>query len=268
MSIKHTKVSIKADTADATEIQPSDWNDDHVFVGGLDLTNNKIVNLATPTVSTDAATKAYVDANVGGSIVTDSNFQGNGTSGNPLHISTAQAFSTPGDILVGPGGQNAVVCRNIQCLDELQVLGASITPRDAWNGVSLDTVNTTGVTVGHAAGAGVAMYPVTTTNTTLGSASVVLIDQDELPFDGSFAIFSLKGTNKTYRITDGGTQAGTAWPFSFYGFALGTGKFIDIGTVAGSYSTATFMFDQNGLRSGVGSTGIHTWMLVSVGVKF
>jgi hypothetical protein len=36
------------------------------MTGNLNLSNNKIVNLATPTVSTDAVTKAYADALVGG----------------------------------------------------------------------------------------------------------------------------------------------------------------------------------------------------------
>ena len=36
------------------------------MTGNLNLSNNKIVNLATPTLSTDAVTKAYADALVGG----------------------------------------------------------------------------------------------------------------------------------------------------------------------------------------------------------
>jgi hypothetical protein len=37
------------------------------MTGNLNLSNNKIVNLATPTLSTDAVTKSYADALVGGS---------------------------------------------------------------------------------------------------------------------------------------------------------------------------------------------------------
>lgn len=37
MALKHKKNSAKADGADATLVQPSDWNDDHQVVGGLDL---------------------------------------------------------------------------------------------------------------------------------------------------------------------------------------------------------------------------------------
>ena len=36
------------------------------MTGNLNLNSNKIVNLATPTLSTDAVTKAYADALVGG----------------------------------------------------------------------------------------------------------------------------------------------------------------------------------------------------------
>jgi hypothetical protein len=39
--------------------------------GQLDALTNKIVNLGTPTAGTDAATKAYVDANAGGDVVDD-----------------------------------------------------------------------------------------------------------------------------------------------------------------------------------------------------
>lgn len=37
MTLKHKKTSEKSDSGDATIIQPSDWNDDHAVVGGLDL---------------------------------------------------------------------------------------------------------------------------------------------------------------------------------------------------------------------------------------
>jgi len=37
MTLKHKKTSAKSDSGDATIIQPSDWNDDHTVIGGLDL---------------------------------------------------------------------------------------------------------------------------------------------------------------------------------------------------------------------------------------
>ena len=39
--------------------------------GNVDVTTNKVINLATPTADTDAATKAYVDAHAGSGTVTD-----------------------------------------------------------------------------------------------------------------------------------------------------------------------------------------------------
>lgn len=55
------------------------------FTGALDMTSQKITNLANPTAAQDAATKAYVDANVGGSglnfsIAGSSNLSSPGTS--------------------------------------------------------------------------------------------------------------------------------------------------------------------------------------------
>lgn len=44
---------------------------DNRFEGVVDMTTNKIVNLATPTTGTDAANKAYVDSQIGASWIED-----------------------------------------------------------------------------------------------------------------------------------------------------------------------------------------------------
>ena len=43
-----------------------------LMTGNFDLNSNKIINLATPTLSTDAATKQYVDDNSQGLVTKDS----------------------------------------------------------------------------------------------------------------------------------------------------------------------------------------------------
>lgn len=50
MSIKHKKTSGKADGTDADLVQPSDWNDDHKVVGGLDLPLETVTAPPTDTV--------------------------------------------------------------------------------------------------------------------------------------------------------------------------------------------------------------------------
>lgn len=50
MSLKHKKTSAKSDSGDATVIQPSDWNDDHTVLGGLDLPAETVTPPPTDTV--------------------------------------------------------------------------------------------------------------------------------------------------------------------------------------------------------------------------
>lgn len=49
MTVKHAKTSAVADGADASLVQPSDWNDDHVINGGLDL---PLETVTAPTADT------------------------------------------------------------------------------------------------------------------------------------------------------------------------------------------------------------------------
>jgi hypothetical protein len=201
-------------------------------------------------------------------IATSPNFVGTGKPGSPLELASGVVIPGTGGngaLRIGSDGGGQLACRYIQVTDELQVLGATSTPRDAWFGVSHDVVDAPGVTVGAAAGPGVTTYSIETTNTARGAVSVVAIDQRELPFDGSIAFFTAKGAGVTFRITDGGAQSGSAWPFTFGGASLNSGGHVDIGNVDGAYSGAMFMFDQNGARSG---TGVSSWMLMSVGMRF
>jgi trimeric autotransporter adhesin len=68
---------------DGNTISSTNTNGDVVIdpngTGNVDVSNAKIVNLATPTTGTDAATKAYVDANVGASNLTMSGDTGTDT---------------------------------------------------------------------------------------------------------------------------------------------------------------------------------------------
>lgn len=53
MALKHAKTSGKADGGDATFVQPSDWNADHV-ISGLGVPVNKLLS-ADDTIAADTA---------------------------------------------------------------------------------------------------------------------------------------------------------------------------------------------------------------------
>jgi len=72
--------------------------------GNVDLGNNKIVNLATPTASTDAATKAYVDSAPTGGTVTTKTANYNAVAGDIVLCNTSGGEFT---ITLPPAASNA-----------------------------------------------------------------------------------------------------------------------------------------------------------------
>jgi hypothetical protein len=96
---------------------------DVIIIGSLDMTGDKITNLGTPTVSSDAATKGYVDSSPAASTVTrdfvnvlDPNV------GDGLAIDTSIAIGTDGfpvvsyfDGRIGASDLRFVHCTSINC---------------------------------------------------------------------------------------------------------------------------------------------------------
>lgn len=58
--IDHELVAVTPDDP-TKEINPSDWNGDHVIRGDVDFDGHKITNIGAPVADDDAATKEYVD---------------------------------------------------------------------------------------------------------------------------------------------------------------------------------------------------------------
>jgi hypothetical protein len=62
MSIKHTFVSAIPDGPDATQVRPSNWNEDHTIDGDVDFNGNRATGLDDPVDPQDAATRAFVES--------------------------------------------------------------------------------------------------------------------------------------------------------------------------------------------------------------
>lgn len=106
----------------------------------LDVQSNKIINLATPTASTDAATKGYVDSASGG-----------GGGGNKTGLS----LGIPGTLVVGAGTSrvyfvSAATITNVIASVGTQPTGASIIFDVKKNGSTIftTTANRPTITVG------------------------------------------------------------------------------------------------------------------------
>ena len=76
--------------------------------GNVDVVNNKVINLAPPTASTDAATKAYVDAAAGGGCGYMQTFTSSGTWTKPATVSAVYVTMVGG----GGGGGSGDCCGN------------------------------------------------------------------------------------------------------------------------------------------------------------
>ncbi|HEY1814908.1 MAG TPA: hypothetical protein VGG74_21320 [Kofleriaceae bacterium] len=64
--IKHTFVSAKPASTDASVVGASQWNADHTITSDVDFATHKAINVVDPTSAQDAATKNYVDTHAGG----------------------------------------------------------------------------------------------------------------------------------------------------------------------------------------------------------
>lgn len=176
------------------------------------------------------------------SVSVGSNLVGDGTPGDPINLAASIATT------------------NAQFTDEMQANAALIgrLSLDGFDPQTLSAGNNTVVVT-----PATTTIPCATANTQPGAVVVNLIDQGELPFDGSIAIFTASTSGSEFRVKDNGTQAGTAYPFSF-GAGLNSGLFVDVGNNIGNgtYTSVIFLFDENGTRSGL---GVSTWIPLQLG---
>ena len=141
------------------------------MTGNLNLNSNKIVNLATPTVATDAVTKAYADALVSGGSGSFTNLTVTGTTTLATAL-TGVLKGTSGVVSVATAGTDYAGISTAQSFTAGQrgsvsalTDGATITP-------NFNTANNFSLTIG---GARTLANP---TNITAGQSGVIVITQD------------------------------------------------------------------------------------------
>ena len=105
------------------------------ILANLDLDNNKIINLATPTLPTDAATKAYADSVTSGLITLVSDITGTGNVGtnitttfrqNPIFLGTDSLTIPLGTTAQQPGSPAIGMIRYNTTINNLEIYNNSI----------------------------------------------------------------------------------------------------------------------------------------------
>jgi len=225
---------------------------------GIDLSNDKITNLATPTADADATTKAYVDTQIGAnSVITVK-----ADSGSDLAISLLDSsLSILGGTNIGSilGDSNTVTINLDSSVYGLAALTADSSSITNISGTSLNysTINATTGTVSQLSS---------------DSAHIGVIDNNTLRTN---ALAADSGTITTLNSTDlvstNITRTNTTVAAGTYGSAslvpsltINASGFVDsIGTVAvagvtsTSYDSATGVFTINTADGGVFTTTIH-----------
>jgi hypothetical protein len=142
------------------------------MTGNLDLNSNKIINLATPTLTTDAVTKAYADALVGGSgtgSFTTLTVTGTTTLATSL---TGILKGTSGVVSVATAGTDYAGISNVQTFTAGQRGGVSALTSAATITPNLATANNFSLTLDTNA------TLANPTNIVAGQSGVILITQD------------------------------------------------------------------------------------------
>ena len=142
------------------------------MTGNLDLNSNKIINLATPTLTTDAVTKAYADALVGGSgtgSFTTLTVTGTTTLATSL---TGILKGTSGVVSVATAGTDYAGISNVQTFTAGQRGGVSALTSASTITPNLATANNFSLTLDTNA------TLANPTNIVAGQSGVILITQD------------------------------------------------------------------------------------------
>ena len=106
-----------------------------VILSELDLNNNKIINLATPTLPTDAATKAYADSVTSGLVTLVSDITGSGNVGtnitttfkqNPIFLGTDSLTIPLGTTAQQPGSPTIGMIRYNTTINNIEIYNNSV----------------------------------------------------------------------------------------------------------------------------------------------
>ncbi len=203
------------------------------FIGELDMGNNKIVNLATPTANTDAATKAYVDSAVSGNSVLTYAADGSTSGTVTLGSQTFTLSGTANEVVTSASGQTLTIGlpSDVTIANDLTVDG-NLTVNGATT-----TLNTT-------------VLEVEDLNITVakGAASAAAANGAGLTVDGASATITYDSTNDEWDFNKGINVSGNIVTESngnaagIYTFqkTIATSSSNDIFTIANTYGAQVF----------------------------
>ena len=203
------------------------------FIGELDMGNNKIVNLATPTANTDAATKAYVDSAVSGNSVLTYAADGSTSGTVTLGSQTFTLSGTANEVVTSASGQTLTIGlpSDVTIANDLTVDG-NLTVNGATT-----TLNTT-------------VLEVEDLNITVakGAASAAAANGAGLTVDGASATITYDSTNDEWDFNKGINVSGNIVTESngnaagIYTFqkTIATSSSNDIFTIANTHGAQVF----------------------------